>query len=157
MTDKPGFFFDADPDANNSPAGEFFNTLQAAGVIQESDEPVKTEAVAVMRQLESSLLTLQFGVYEGNYAVHITPIDKLRNLGTEQKMKLALFEATKLLSTYVPATLKVLIHMPRPEWKMKVISFVVEGGATAWHLDRNKLEEECMPMIFQAVQKVIVS
>jgi hypothetical protein len=56
----------------------------------------------------------------------------------------------------VPQNLSVHIHLPKPDWKMKVVSIVIKEGATAWNMDIPKFEKEVVPKVFSAVQEVIL-
>ena len=167
MSEKPKFFFEADAgteDFTLTPqehADTFFNTLQSAGIIQES--PVedltakKVEPEGVMKKLESKILSIEYGTYQDNYSVHLTPVHPTKNLKDDESVKKALKELVVTLNEYVPQTLRVDIFMPRPDWKMKVISAVVIDGAKTWNFNLKSLEEEGIPKIFAAVEKVIMS
>lgn len=164
--EKTKFFFEPDTQAGHDSgltteehADTFFSTLVDAGIIKDSaddDFETKTaEAQAFMRRLESSLLQLDFGTYQDNYAIHITPIHPKKNLSTDLLVKRALKELVLVMNEYVPYTCQVNLFLPRSEWKMKVISAVVVGGATAWNFDQTKFDDEAAPKIFKAVEKVI--
>lgn len=166
MTDKVKFFFEPDTQADNDTkmtteehADTFFSTLVDAGFIQQnidaSFEAKTAEALASMKRLESSILQVDFGTYQDNYAVHVTPVNPKRNLSTDLALKRALKEIVLIMNEYVPFTCQVNLFLPRDEWKMKVISAVVVNGANAWNFDHSKFESEAAPKIFQAVEKVI--
>jgi hypothetical protein len=141
------FFFEGD--------NELFNALKAAGIVEESTHEVQVEAS--MKQMSSKVLQLEFGTYQKNYSIHVTPIHPRRNLATDNDVDRAIEKLAITLNEYVPHTLEVKIHRPMSEWKMKVISVVIEGGANAWNFDLTKLEAECIPKLFKALEGVILS
>jgi len=169
MSEKPKFFFESDPAAekpwDNLPPPEhadtFFSTLQSAGIIQDAPmedmEEKKVAATASMKMVESKVLTLEYGTYQNNYAIHLTPIHPRKNLENDQDVKQAMYYLASILNEYVPHEVQVNLFLPRPDWKMKVVSAVVQNGATVWNFDRKRLEEEGIPRIFEAVEKVIMA
>lgn len=175
MTTEPKFAFEEDV-SEEKPAEatgllDFFKDVGIAtaqpGSMDEAInwvEGVRPEEGAVttainggMKRLEDTILQLEFGTYDGNYSVHLTPAHAQRNLRDDDHVAKAVNAAIVLLNQVVPYNLQVKIHMPRPDWKMKVISFVIEGGAHAWNFDIPKVEAECIPKIFEAVRGVILS
>ena len=158
--DKPKFFFDDEPDpqtvADNE---EFFSTLVNQGTVVQAKIDLSEKQIDVqasMKKIGSQLVTVEFGVYQENYAIHITPIHPQRNIVNDPMLKKALRRVVVVLNEFVPYTLSVQLHLPREDWKMKVVSVVIAGGATAWNLDTDKLEVDCMPRILQAVEDVIM-
>jgi hypothetical protein len=169
MTDdkKTKFFFDdeTEPQAADEPAAESFFTPDDPVLAKKAsdafskgtttgDQVVKE---ATMSELANSVLEVSFGPYQDNYGVHITPKHAKRNLATDRQVFLAIEKTMIIMNEYVPKALRVEIHPPRASWRMKVISFVVLKGATAWNFDTEKFEREGVPRIFEAVQKVILS
>ena len=167
MTDQPRtkFFFEADPAATEpglswkEHAETFFNVLRDTGVIQtsESMEQKGVTASASMQVKSSKVLQVEFGTYQDNYAVHVTPIHPVKNIRTDGQMKAALFLLVKILNDYVPYNLQVNIHMPRADWKIKVVSAVVQGGATSWNFDRERLEREGIDRIIREIDRVLLA
>lgn len=157
MTEK-SYFFESETPAKPEPAKDraFFDALDVAGMIQESNDLVPVKAEASMKNLSNPVLALEYGTYQKDYAVHLTPHHPQRNLATDADVHQALREASVILNQYIPPTLQVAVSLPRADWKMKVISFVVKGGADAWNFDVPKFENEGIPKVFEAVQKVIL-
>jgi hypothetical protein len=168
MIEKPKFFFESDETApkeltltSQEHADTFFSTLQGAGIIQESPhedmEEKKIAADASMQKKESKVLVLEYGTYQDNYAIHLTPIHPRKNLENEQDVKQALYYLASILNEYVPHETQVNLFLPRADWKMKVISAVVQNGAHVWNFDKKRLEENGIPRIFEAVERVIMA
>jgi len=167
MNEKPKFFFEADePNSEYSLTSEehantFFSTLQSAGIIQDSPledfEEKKVAADAAMSKKESKVLLMEYGTYQDNYAVHVTPIHAKKNLETPQQIKQALYHLASILNEYVPHEVQVNLFLPRDDWQMKVVSAVVLNGANVWNFDKKRLEEEGIPRIFDAIEKVILT
>lgn len=163
--DETKFFFEPDTETsesgitNEEHADTFFNTLKEAGIIHEqipeSMEAQQAQAQAAMSKVETRLLQVEFGTYLDNYAVHITPTHPQRNLSDELAVKKALKELVLILNDYVPYTLQVQLHLPQSDWKMKVLSAVVVGGASAWNFDTDKLEKEGIPRLIAAIESII--
>jgi hypothetical protein len=163
---KPKFFFEADP-AAKSPglswqehAETFFSTLQDTGVVKESNLDLSEKTAAIdgeMKTSSSKLVQIEYGTYQNNYAVHITPIHPARNLRSEDSVKQAVYVLAKTLNEHVPYSSTVNLFLPRPDWKVKVISAVILEGAKTWNLDIKKLEREAIPKIMQEVEKVILA
>jgi hypothetical protein len=115
------------------------------------------QAEAVMKKRESKVLLLEYGPYQKNYAIHLTPINPHRNLSTEASVKRACMDTVVVLNDYVPHTCRVDLFLPKTEWKMKVISAVVVGGADLWNFNTDQFEAEGIPRIFSAVEKIILA
>lgn len=166
MTEKLKFFFEPDLStddsglSNQENANTFFSALKDSGVIQEAPledlEMKRTEVLASMKKMENKYLSIEFGVYQDNYAVHVTPVNSYKNLTNDVMVKRACTELATILNEYVPYTLRVDLYLPRAEWKLKVISAVVLGGATAWNFDPGKLEAEGILKMFKAIEKIIL-
>lgn len=167
MSEKPKFFFEEDPqaDAESSLTSAehsdmFFNTLKEVANVQEHQgnelEEKQFSSLAAMKKMESKVLTMEYGTYEDNYAIHVTPIHPTVNLKTEKMVEAAMKAMVVEMNTYVPYDLQVNLWFPRPDWKLKVLSAVVEGGATAWNFDRQKLEDEGIPKIFKQIETLIL-
>ena len=99
---------------------------------------------------------MEYGPHEDHYAVHVIPTHPQRNLSNENMVKAALKELVVILNEYVPTSLQVDLFLPRDDWKMKVLTAKVRDGLKAWNFDVKKLEEEGVPRIFEAVEKVIL-
>lgn len=164
---KPKFFFEEDPQPEGfsltpqEHTDTFFSILQSTGIIQDNPledmEAKKAEADASMKKMESRVLVIEYGTYQDNYAVHLTPIHPQKNLKDDVMVKAALRELVVVLNEHVPHELNVKLFMPRSDWAMKVISAVVDRGAGNWNFNYNKLEEDGIPKIFQAVEKIIMA
>ena len=157
------FFFDEGPSAGKQPGAQvetFFSTLKETGVIreplEETLEAKPTEVLAAMSKLESNIVSVEYGTYQDNYAIHITPINPKRNLATDDDVKRALLSIVTIMNEYVPYNIRVDLHLPKSEWKMKVISAVVVGGASAWNFDHATFSEKAIPRIKSAVESVIL-
>jgi hypothetical protein len=167
MTEKPKFFFEADNQSeeysltSQEHADTFFNTLQSAGIIQtaplEDLGAKKAEPEGEMKRMENKLLCIEYGTYQENYAIHISPVHAQRNFKDDLAVKRALKELVLVLNEHVPHEVQVKLFLPQPDWKMKVISSVVVDGAKTWNFNYKKLEEEGIPKLFQAIEKVILS
>lgn len=167
MSEKPKFFFEEDPQADSESAltstehtSMFFNALKDVATVGEHEENELEEkqisATAVMKKMESKVLSIEYGTYENNYAIHATPIHPVVNLKTDKMVEAAMKILVVEMNAYVPFDLKVNLWFPRPDWKLKVISAVVEGGATAWNFDRQKLEDDGIPKIFKQIETLIL-
>lgn len=134
---------------------EFFFALQKAGVIQEPGEkPEEISSAAEMKSYVGKLVTIEYGVYQNTYAVHITPTHASRNLSDDQKVYDAMYQLCTIMNKYVPPTLSVKLYPPRSDWQMKVISAVIDDGASAWNFDTAKFEGEAIPQIKEAIEKI---
>jgi hypothetical protein len=158
------FFFE--PDEAQAPQNDsFFDALESAGVIQTSVNSnqvqsflnggeQEAESLASMKRLDSRVLSVEYGTYRDNYAIHLTPIHPQKNLATDAHVRLALKELVLIMNEYVPYTLQVELFMPRDDWKMKVISAVIKNAAGAWNFDSEKFDLEAIPRIHAAVEAV---
>lgn len=136
---------------------EFFFLLQEAGVVQQpGDKPQDVASDAKMQTVSSRLISVEYGTYQENYAIHLTPVHPVKNLSTEQKVYEAMRELVLIMNEFVPQTLQVKLHPPRADWQVKVISAVIENGATAWNFDIPKFELEAIPRIQAAIEKVVM-
>lgn len=160
MTGKPKFFFEPDdPSPDQASTDTFFSALKEAGVIQNPSfdmEPKPAEMDASIKQMSSQVLLLEYGPYQKNYAIHITPIHERKHLKNDAAVRKALFELVTILNEFVPYTVQVDLHLPRSDWKMKVISAVIKDAAAAWNFDSDKLEKDGLPRIFKAIEKIIL-
>lgn len=158
------FFFEPD-DTEVTTNDGFFNALEAAGVIQthaNSDQVQSflaggergAEPVASMKRSESRLVSIEYGTYHDNYAIHVTPTHAHKNLATDTQARQALKELVLIMNEYVPYTLQVELFLPRDDWKMKVISAVVKNAAAAWNFDAEKFDREAIPRIHAAVEAI---
>lgn len=173
MSGKKFFFEEDAPKAEVKPStgGGFFDALKQTGIVHE--QPANFDAAlerakntedksgtmgveleAEMKVIENQLVRIEYGVYQKNYAIHITPVNDKKNLRTDDQVKRAIEETAKILNSTVPYTMRVNIFMPRPDWKKKVISFVIENAASTWNFDQKKVESR-IPDIHQAIQLVI--
>ena len=154
--EKPG----ASTETSAESAGLFFSALKDVGIIKESDfseESVKSaEVLGAMSRLETKLVSVEYGTYQNNYAVHVTPTHHQRNLSDDASVKRALKALVLIMNEYVPYSVQVNLYLPRDDWKMKVISAVVTDGATAWNFDHHKFSLEAVPRIAAAVENVIL-
>lgn len=150
------FFEQEEEDTKPSEDKEFFFMLKEAGIVQQpGDKPQDISADAVMKQVSTKLVAVEYGTYQDNYAVHVTPVHPRKNLD-ESKVEDAIRQLILVMHEYVPQTLQVKIYPPRADWQMKVISFVIEGGATAWNFDVAEFESSGIPKIQMAMEKVIM-
>ena len=151
------FFFDPDPTENDRRAGELVRTLTDVGVVKDSpDQPMGVETRANMAVLESPLLRIEYGPYENDYAIHLTPIHPRLNLRDERAVHRLLLGIIPVVMASVPTTLLVDLFLPRPEWQMKVLSFVFRGAATAWNFDRAAVEATLIPELSRITQEEIL-
>jgi hypothetical protein len=164
MSENPKFFFEEDlPDTSSPQENDtFFTSLKEAGILKEVESigemnETRVELEASMKKKESKVLLLEYGPYKDDYAVHITPTHSARNLDTDERVKRAFVELCQHLNRYVPKTTQVELFPPNPQWKMKVISAVIKGGPSTWNFNIPLFEEEGIPALFQAVEKVILS
>lgn len=175
--EKLTFFFDDVVSAQVTEpklSGEFLTALQNIGLIHDEplpffDEAKKAEAEVVagegtlgtqvrgqMKKMATGVLEIEYGTYDNDYSIHITPVHEKKNLRNDVHVEEALKAAILALVPHVPQSVHVDIFPPRPDWKMKVISFVLRDGINAWNLDIKQLEEVAIPAIFNAVQEVIL-
>lgn len=152
------FFFEdgnSQQPEKDSDEKQFFSMLQDAGVVQQpGDKPQEISSAASMKSLVGKVVTIEYGTYEDTYALHLTPTHPKRNLSDEQKVYDAMYQLAVIMNEYVPPTLQVKLYPPRADWQMKIISAVVEGGASAWNFDVEKFEAEAVARIHAAVEKV---
>lgn len=159
------FFFEPDQEEEKkneaikeSEASFFFDALKESGIISEGGKeagPDHIEAEAQMKEKKSRTLLLEYGVYQKNYAVHVTSTHPRKNLSERNKTKLALKELVVIMNEYVPPTLRVDLYLPHEDWTLKVISAVVIDGSKTWNFDIAKFESDGIPRIFDAVDQVI--
>jgi len=159
------FFFESDQEeakkedlVKESEASTFFDVLKDSGIITEGGEAAEDHTIeidALMNKKESRTLQVEYGVYQGNYAVHVTSTHPRKNLAERGKTKLALKELVVIMNEYVPPTLQVELHLPHEDWTLKVISAVVQGGAGAWNFDLKEFEDKAIPRIFDSIDAVI--
>lgn len=164
---KPKFFFEADnlgqeySLTSQEHADTFFSTLQTAGIIKDSPlenmEAKTVQADASMQKLENKLLQLEYGVYQENYAVHITPVHPQKNLKDNAQVNRALLELAFILKEFVPDSVHVDLFLPRKDFEMKVLSAVVRNGTKEWGFNIKEFEEKAIPKLFKAIEKVIMS
>lgn len=170
------FFFDEEKQkvVEPKPVGEFFTALQNIGLIHDAplpffDEAKKAEAEVAagkgtlgtqirgqMKKMATGVLEIEYGTYDNDYSIHITPVHEKKNLRNDAHVEEALKAAILAIVPHVPQSVHVDIFPPRPDWKMKVISFVLRDGINAWNLDIKQLEEVAIPAMFKAVQEVIL-
>lgn len=134
----------------------FFDAEVAARDTNNKEGTAAVEVQAQMKKMKTVYLEIDYGTYQNNYAVHITPVHEKKNIATEKQVQQVLHAAILALNEVVPYQVKVLIHPPRPEWKLKVISFVIEGATKAWNFDQAALEAKVIPKMFEEVQKIIL-
>lgn len=158
------FFFE--PDETEKPQNDsFFSALEAVGVIQthaNSDQvqnflaggEQEAESLASMKRLDSRVVSIEYGTYRDNYAIHVTPVHPQKNLATDAHVRLALKELVLIMNEYVPYTLQVELFLPRDDWKMKVISAVVKNAAGAWNFDTEKFDTDAIPRIHTAIEAI---
>lgn len=158
------FFFEEDSEAEQGSgvsleeqADIFSDSVSQAGVSGKIDSmaPMKVEAAPVeVKQERTSLALVEFGVVDKNYAIHITPTHPQRNLKDHKKMRAAIEAAIIEMNRHVPPDLQVNIHLPQEDWDIKVLSFVVQGGAAAWNFDIAAFESEAVPVILKKVSDI---
>lgn len=163
---KPKFFFEPDESSEDSglttpeQANTFFDTLREAGIIKENpadDMEVKQVSVTGTRdKLETRVVLVEYGIYNNDYSIHITPTHSVKNLASDSEVRQLLMKVIPVVNEYVPTTLQVDLFLPRTDWKMKVISLVIKGGASAWNLDTDRIAKECAPRILALSDEFIM-
>lgn len=162
---KDKFFFEEDPEASEESslnwtehAATFFHALEDHGLIE--DRPVM-DLAPMTPTIEmntahkvTSLVDIEYGTVKADYAIHITPIHPRKNLIKEELLHEAVRLAVVLLNRVIPTSSVVSIFMPRKDWEIKVISFVVKDGADTWNLDTKKIEEETVPQLLEEIGKI---
>jgi len=162
------FFFEEDPEAKEETGltwGEHTNTfidvLKKDGFIKEGDaaialgDTLKAEAdVVKTKHSKNSLLDIEFGIIQSNYAIHITPLHPHKNLTNPKALDRAVREAVIILNKIIPPNLQVDIFLPRADYELKAISFVIREGAEAWNLDAANLENIAIPQLMEQIGKV---
>lgn len=156
---KQKFFFEEDTSVSGQEesgitwdehADTFFNVLEGAGVTADKDslapKGVETERYKTTSK-KTQLLELEYGIIKEDYVIHITPCHPHRNLTQRTALAEAVKACVFALNDIVPFDLKVRLHLPQDNWEIKAISFVIEGGADAWNLNRETLEQVTIPDI----------
>ena len=164
--EKPKFFFETDSSSeeyalsSQEHADTFFSTLKSSGIIHDSPDNLDEQQVtadAQMQRMEGPVLHIEYGTYQENYAIHLTPVHPQRNIRDDAMVRQVLLETVPILNDYVPQSLRVDIHPPRTDWKLKVISFVINGAAKSWALNTAQLEAEGIPRIYKKVEELIMA
>jgi len=120
--------------------GEVLEELGISGA-PDSMEPMEaTMKKMVLREMKTTLLHIEYGIVDKDYVLHITPVHPKRNFQGDAKLRLAIQEVILILNKIVPFDLKVSIHLPREDWEVKALSFVVRQGAVAWNLRTEELD-----------------
>lgn len=162
MSEKKPFFFDPEPATTTSPrptvgSGLFFDALKNAGVVQDADAAMPVKADGEMKEKATRYLIIEYGIYQNDYSLHLTPCDERKNLDTPTKVELAVVAALQVIKPLVPDQMRIDVYLPREDWKMKVVSVVIRGAATSWNFNPKAFEEGAVLPLFDAVQKVILS
>ena len=162
MSGENKFFFEEDPEGGELTAkdqadifGHLMSEVELTSAI-ESMEPmgVELDGKIEMKTHSDNLITLEYGIVQDNYTLHITPIHQRRNLTSQNKLNEAIKSVILLMNQKVPFDLKVAIHLPQEDWEIKALSFVIEGGANAWNFNIPEFEELIIPEIFKSVSNI---
>lgn len=162
------FFFEEDPEGAKDSGitweehtDTFMNVLKDGGFIKEGieafslDTPLTAQAdVSNTKKVRNVFVEIEYGIIQSNYAVHITPIHAQKNLTKQTLLNLAIKQAVFILNQHIPPSVRVEIFMPRPDYEIKAISFVVKEGAEAWNLDTAKIEIEAIPKLLEEIAKI---
>jgi hypothetical protein len=162
MVGENKFFFEDDSEDSSSSAKDqadiFGAILEGVGINShlESMAPmgVVPDGKVEMKSAKSQIVLIEYGIVQNNYAIHITPTHDKRNLSSDAKMGAAIKSIITEMNKKIPYELKVAIHLPQPDWEIKALSFVVEGGANAWNFDVAEFEAESIPAILKEVTQI---
>ena len=149
MTSGNKFFFEEDAEdpisgvTHTEQADIFSDVLEGIGVSANIDSMEPMGAVAKrleMHDIKNGLLHIEYGIVDQDYVIHLTPTHPKRNLSSDTKLRSSIEKTIMCLNKVVPFDLQVEIHLPRADWEIKVLSFIVRGAATAWNIDVSYLE-----------------
>lgn len=144
---KDKFFFEEDPESQaesglswGDHSDSFFGTLHEIGVAKGIEttnmSPLSVEEVRRDVTTKSlKLASVEYGIVDRNYAIHLTPTHPKYNLSTGDLYNEALLKCVIALNKVVPQNLAVDIYHPQPDWEIKAMSFVIRGAADSWNLD----------------------
>lgn len=159
------FFFEEDPDAKGDSGitwsehtTTFLSVLETEGVLRERKEisldPMMPQSEMQTQHLKTTLLDIEYGIVKDDYVLHVTPLHPRKNLTNTNLLSEAMRAMIVLLNAEVPTTLRVEIFKPRADWEIKATSFIIKEGATAWNLDRGKIESVIIPKIMEQVSAI---
>lgn len=162
---KDRFFFEEDPEAGaesgltwEEHTDAFLNFLGDSGNIKDkagiSLEPMQTGVDMKTEHHITRLLDIEYGVVKSDYVIHITPIHPHKNLTAEAVLKKAVLAAIAILGQIIPTTLPVRVFLPRKDFEVKAISFVVVDGAEAWNLDHAEIKDKAVPELVEQIEKI---
>lgn len=144
------FFFEEDTEeiissgvSSEEQADIFGSSLEGMGVsgAPDSMEPISYEIKPMkVKEKKTNLLLIEYGVVDQDYVLHITPTHPKWNFTDNKKLRTAIETVVIILNQIVPFDLKVEIHLPKEDWEVKVISFVIRGAANAWNLELEPLD-----------------
>ena len=164
MSGENKFFFEEDSEAssdatiNAKDQADIFGAIVAeAGVSSNLESMAPLEMVAGKNELKTintTIVTVEYGIVQDNYTVHITPTHKQRNLSRQSKFSEALEATIILMNTKVPFDLRVEIIPPQEDWEVKMLSFIIQGGATAWNFDIADFEATVIPKILEKITAI---
>lgn len=158
------FFFEEDPAAEesgvtwNEHADTFFHGLKEADLLKEREKidfaPMGTQVEMQTEHKTTKLVDIEFGVVKSDYVIHITPVHSTKNLTKRPLLEEAVKHAVVELNKVVPSNLNVEIFLPREDYEIKAISFIIREGADAWNLDMKKLSNEVVPKMLEDIGKI---
>jgi len=122
----------------------FLNTLEPS-----SAQPLPRE----LNKLENPVLEIIYGNIGDDYYIYIFPKHPKKTIN-ENNLRVAVEEVVIAMNKEVPYTLKVTITLPRKEWEIKLMSFIIEGGAVAWNFSRESFEANVIPSIFSTLTDI---
>ena len=160
------FFFEEDPAeivtgvTPTEQADVFGATLEELGIsgAPDSMEPMAALVKRVeMKSQKNNLVLLEYGIVDKDYVLHITPVHPKRNLTDMTKLRAAIDQVIISLNKIIPFNIRVEIFLPRDDWEIKVLSFVVREGAQSWNLNPTELdtliEGEILPTVADICNK----
>lgn len=161
--DKEKFFFEEDPEAQsdsgmswNEHSGTFFSALQEIGIAKAAPDlmPMDVQATTVnLKTIAGKLTSIEYGVVDNDYVIHITPTHPKYNLGNLQLYNEALKESVIELNKVIPPTLRVDVYHPQPDWEIKAISFAIRGGAQSWNFDTSTVDS-AVELLIQKIDAI---
>lgn len=158
------FFFEEDT-SEQSPTGVgfeeqadiFSSSVKEVGIATHmgSMKPMQASVPKIdLKVIEDKLVRVEYGVIDADYVIHITPIHDRRNLKPDAKLKRAIEASVIEMNKSIPFDLQVAIHLPQESWDVKVLSFVVKGGASAWNFDQDSFGRVAIPIIHKSVSDI---
>lgn len=166
MGKEDTFFFEEDTEGGldtgvtgAEQADTFLSVLEGEGIIKDrgpltSFDQMKNVSEADTKVTKTSLVEIEYGIVKGDYVIHITPIHPQKNLLKKNLLEAAVKQTVIILNKTIPPTLSVDIFLPRSDYEIKAMSYVIRQATDAWNFEVSKIETEAIPQILEQVGKI---